>query len=279
MGNHVLQKSNLHTHTNFCDGKNTPEEIVREAIALGMETIGFSGHSYTPHDTSYCMTREGTEQYRAEIERLKQVYGDRIRILCGIELDYYGEKLCAKYDYIIGSVHYVLLNGEHCVVDINEQTMKDAVQKYCKGDYFHYTREYYRAVAGIVDQTNCDIVGHFDLVTKFNEGGRLFDESDPRYLKPAFEALDALLSKDVVFEVNTGAISRGYRKDPYPASCFLRYLCEKNGRVTMSADAHRKENLLYGFDETAMLLKNCGFRSVLTMTDHGWEEVPLNLEI
>ncbi|MBQ8310656.1 MAG: histidinol-phosphatase [Clostridia bacterium] len=269
------QKSNLHTHTDFCDGANAPEEIVKEAIRLGMEAIGFSGHSYTPIDTSYCMTREGTEQYRAEIERLKQVYGDRIKTLCGIELDYYGEIPNVYYDYIIGSVHYVRLDGEYCVVDKNAQSILDAVQQHCKGDIFRYTREYYRAVAEIADQTQCDIVGHFDLVTKFNEGGQMFDESDPRYLKPAFEAIDALLTKDVIFEVNTGAISRGYRKTPYPAVRFLRYLRERGGYVTISADAHCKEHLLHSFDETANLLMICGFRSVLTMTKQGWKEVPI----
>lgn len=33
--------SNYHTHTRFCDGKNTPEEIVREAIRLGCPELGF----------------------------------------------------------------------------------------------------------------------------------------------------------------------------------------------------------------------------------------------
>ena len=28
------------------------------------------------------------------------------------------------------------------------------------------------------------VIGHFDLVTKFNEGGCMFDESDPRYIGP-----------------------------------------------------------------------------------------------
>lgn len=271
----TLQKSNLHTHTNFCDGADTPEEIVKEAIRQGMDAIGFSGHSYTPIDTSYCMTREGTEKYRAEIERLKKVYGNRIKILSGIELDYYGEFPNVFYDYIIGSVHYVLLNGEYCVVDISEQTMVNDVQRHCKGDYFRYAREYYRAVAELPKKTQCDIVGHFDLVTKFNGGGKLFNEDSPHYLKYAYEALDALLDEDVIFEVNTGAISRGYRKTPYPAARFLRYIYEKGGHVTMSSDAHRKENLMFGFNETANLLLICGFRSVLTMTDRGWKEVPI----
>ena len=39
-------RQNLHTHTTFCDGKDTPEELVEAAIAKGFDSIGFSGHSY-----------------------------------------------------------------------------------------------------------------------------------------------------------------------------------------------------------------------------------------
>ena len=39
---------NLHQHTTFCDGKNTPEEIVLEAIKKGFGAIGFSGHCHMP---------------------------------------------------------------------------------------------------------------------------------------------------------------------------------------------------------------------------------------
>ena len=44
-------KANFHTHTTYCDGKNTPEEMVQAAIALGMTAIGFSGHSHSVTET------------------------------------------------------------------------------------------------------------------------------------------------------------------------------------------------------------------------------------
>ena len=34
----------IHTHTKWCDGKNSAEEMVRAALALGLECLGFSGH-------------------------------------------------------------------------------------------------------------------------------------------------------------------------------------------------------------------------------------------
>ena len=64
--------ADFHTHTTYCDGKNTPEEMVRAAIAKGMTKIGFSGHSHTAFDESYCMSTEGTEAYRQEIAALKE---------------------------------------------------------------------------------------------------------------------------------------------------------------------------------------------------------------
>ncbi|MBR6526439.1 MAG: PHP domain-containing protein [Lachnospiraceae bacterium] len=81
--------SNYHTHTQFCDGKNSPEEIVHEAICLGCPEVGFSGHSYTFFDESYCMTQTGTQEYIAEIRALQEKYRGKIKILLGVEQDYY----------------------------------------------------------------------------------------------------------------------------------------------------------------------------------------------
>ena len=36
---------NLHTHATFCDGKNTPEELIHEAIRMDMDSLGFSSHA------------------------------------------------------------------------------------------------------------------------------------------------------------------------------------------------------------------------------------------
>ena len=36
-------RRDYHTHTTFCDGKCTAEEMVCAAISFGMDEIGFSG--------------------------------------------------------------------------------------------------------------------------------------------------------------------------------------------------------------------------------------------
>ncbi len=95
-------KSNLHTHSVYCDGKDTPRRLVETALEKGFGTLGFSGHSHTDFDESWCMSRENTLLYRGEIARLKEEYAGRIRILCGVEQDYYSDASPAGYDYVIG---------------------------------------------------------------------------------------------------------------------------------------------------------------------------------
>ena len=125
-----IPKSNLHTHTRFADGKHTAEEVVLSAIEKGMEVIGFSEHSYNGRNDVYGMKDEETvAAYRAEIQRLQKAYGERIRILLGIEQDSFGGLPTAPYDYVLGSVHYVYLGGEFCAVDHSRAVMEDSRQR------------------------------------------------------------------------------------------------------------------------------------------------------
>ena len=65
--------ANYHTHTTFCDGRDTPERLVQEAIRLGCPALGFSGHSYAFYDAA-CMPKENIRPYQAEIRRLQSAY-------------------------------------------------------------------------------------------------------------------------------------------------------------------------------------------------------------
>ena len=272
----LLTKSNLHTHTTFADGKHTAEEVVLSAIDAGMEVLGFSEHSFHANPAIFGMqSPELQQEYCKEIERLKSVYVDRIKILRGIEQDSFSGVPTDVYDYVIGSVHYVYLGGEFCCVDLSAQTTLDAIKTHCSGDPMVYAKAYFEAVANVEKDTQCDIVGHFDLLTKFNEQTAIFDTSDPCYIKAGLEALDALLEKDVIFEVNTGAMSRKYRTTPYPAPIFLHRIAEKRGNVVLTADTHHKDNLTYGFDKALQIIKASGIGSVLTMTKEGWKNIAI----
>ena len=118
-----------------------------------------------------------------------------------------------------------------------------------RADWYAFSEAYYELVSQIVDVTNCDIIGHFDLLTKFMEQDPWFDVQNPRYIHAWQQAADILLQKGKPFEVNTGAISRGYRTDAYPSREIRRYLLEHGGKLILSSDAHRKEHIEYGFEQ------------------------------
>lgn len=150
-----------------------------EALRLGCPAIGFSGHSYAPYDEAYCMSPAQTETYKAEISRLREKYAGRIRIYMGIEQDFYSPSPTVGYDYVIGSVHYLYRDGTYLPVDASQSAQEQAVQAHYGGDWYAFAEDYFAAVAQVYERTRCQVVGHFDLVTKFNEGDALFPRTIP----------------------------------------------------------------------------------------------------
>ena len=323
-------KVNLHTHTLLCDGKNTAEEMVVSAIQAGFDVLGFSGHSYTSFDESYCMSREDVAKYMTAVRDLAEKYRDQITVLCGIEQDYYGDdrpQVPEVFDYAIGSVHAFFkaagdgcnavydgspalpdggkvaaaaaagtsmdapalpdgiirgaLDGEdgfYIYVDYSREAMEWAIGQLYGGDALALAEDYFEAVSHVFEKTGCQIIGHFDLLTKFDEQGEpLFDTSHPRYQAAADKALAALLPSGAVFEINTGAMSKGYRTSPYPSPAILKKIREGGGRITISSDCHAAGKLDWGFPEAIRLARGCGFSSFWVMDRSGlWVEQPLD---
>lgn len=241
--------SNFHTHSTFCDGKNTPAEIAAEAFRLGCPRLGFSGHSYTPYDPDYCMSPEDTEAYIREVTALKAQYAGKMEILLGIEQDFYSDLPTYAFDYMIGSVHAVLKDGRFLTVDADKETQQQDVESFYGGDFYAYIEDYYATVAQVYEKTHCTIIGHFDLITKFNEDGSLFDTSHPRYRAAAEKALDRLLESPCIFEINHGAIPRGYRKTPYPEPWMQDKIAASGHRLIHTSDCHDKRYLLFGLPQ------------------------------
>lgn len=268
----MTPRCNLHTHTKYCDGKNTAEEMILAAIDAGFETLGFSGHSPLEGE-GWCMTEAGMTKYISEVSSLREKYADKIEIVLGLEYDTFSNCDTTTFDYIIGSVHFVKKNGVTIPVDLKADVLREAVRENYGGDFYAFARDYYDGMYSLLDKTKCDIVGHFDLLTKFNDGGRLFDESDARYRKYAFEALDYLLDRQPIMEINTGAIARGYRKSPYPAEFILRRISERGGRVMINSDCHAVGGIDSYFPEAVEYARSCGIKELTLMKDGVFSEI------
>ena len=267
-----IKPFDFHTHSVFCDGKNTLEEMTLAAIDKGFSAIGFSGHSYTSFDLSYCINDENA--YFEECRHLKEKYKDKIDVLCGIERDFYADNSYPQQDFVIGSVHYVKSGDEYIDVDLFDGQLK-AVEKHFGGDYLSFAEAYFETVSKLSLIHKCDIIGHFDLVKIFNRDGSLFDEESDRYKNAAIKAVDELLKYDVLFEINTGAVFRGRREEPYPSEFILKHIASKGGKVILNGDSHQCDALAFDFAKSLELAKKCGFRSVYTLTNEGRKELEI----
>ncbi len=272
----MRNKQNLHMHTTYADGKDTPEAMVIEAIGRGFDSIGFSEHSYMHFsDYPYQMTVADADKYKAEIRALKAKYKGIMDIFCGMELELYSCVPTEGFDYLIGSVHYLDFDGDILGFDRGLQETLDYINTNFGGDGLSFARKYFETVASLPQRTNIDIIGHFDLITKNNEKGRFLDVSAKEYLDLGFEAIHALKGKIPLFEVNTGAISRGYRAAPYPQMEFLKEFHRCGFGVVITSDCHDKNFIDCFYEEAESLIAEAGFRSKWILTGDGFQEVAL----
>jgi histidinol-phosphatase (PHP family) len=265
--------TNFHTHTTFCDGKSAPEEVVVAAIEKGFAAIGFSGHGFTPFSPGYCMA-EGAADYIASIKDLKAQYKDKIQIYLGAEEDAFSPVERSDFEYIIGSSHYLYANGKYIPIDSGPECFRACVDA-CNGDVLAFAEQYYKAFCDYILERKPDIIGHFDLITKYDELNKGLLLNDPAYLEIAEKYLRKAMESDGIFEVNTGAISRGYRTTPYPCRQLLELLRKQDCKIMLNSDSHHADTLDCHFAETKTLLRELGFRYTWILTDKGFESCRL----
>lgn len=258
---------NFHTHTSFCDGKDTPEEIVLSALEQGVHALGFSGHCFVPFDPGCRM--DDTEGYRREVLRLKEKYRDQILILLGIEEDLYALVSREEFSYIIGSAHYMKAGERYYAVDDEYSTLVTCIKEHFASDPILFAKQYFENLCNYIEARKPDIIGHFDLLTKFDETMPPLFLGNPEYERMAVEYACRAAKSGCLFEVNTGAIARGVRTNVYPSAEILHALRREGAKLILSSDSHRKETLLFGLSDARAFVRDIGFREVYSLIDHG----------
>ncbi len=264
--------TNYHTHTSFCDGKNTAEEMVLSAINQKFDALGFSAHAYSDFATDYCTT--DTDAYIKEINRLKAKYQDNLQIYLGLEVDAHAPVKHDRLDYVIGSSHHILKDGKYYSVDESPEGLIECINAF-DGDYLKFCEHYYRYFCSFLNTYKPDIIGHFDLITKFDEINESKLLKNSEYQKISQFYLEKAINNNLIFEINTGAISRGYRSSPYPSIDLLKVLKNNGSKIMLSSDSHSIDTLSSSFDDTTQLLKSLGFKTQWILFDNKFTEVDL----
>ncbi len=247
-------KTNYHTHTKWCDGAATPREMADAAISAGFETLGFSSHAMLPGDMlEWPVTAAKLPRYAAEIRELAAEYSGRLEILLGVEADYLPgsaapsrklydaalEPAGLSLDFMIGSIHF-LRAPDGAIVDVDKSpgSFVEGVKSHFGGDFRAFAEAYFAAERRMVEEFDFDIVGHADLLRKFNGRLNWLDESAPWYLKELEATADAIAASGKTVEINTGGISRGWMADAYPSQRFCDALAARGVPFVYGADAH-----------------------------------------
>ena len=104
-------RGDLHMHTNWSDGLNTVEEMVKACIDMGYEYMAISDHSQSAR-VANGLTPERFKLQREEIERVRKKYGDKISILWSVEVDILPDgsldlpdELLREFDFVTASIH------------------------------------------------------------------------------------------------------------------------------------------------------------------------------
>lgn len=256
--------TNYHTHSTFCDGKNSPEEIVRYAIDKGFVAIGFSGHGYTPYDLRYCM--KDTETYASTVLQLKEKYKDKIQVYLGVEEDAFAPVDRSLFDYIIGSSHYYHVKDKYYPIDSSIDYFRKCIEVF-EGDAERMAEEYFSAFCNYILTRKPDIIGHYDLITKFDEKHTDLFLGNAKYHAIVKKYTKIIASDGHIFEANTGAIARGLRTSIYPAENLLYIIKNSDSGLILASDSHTVETLDAHFDETRAFLKDIGFEYIYFLLD------------
>jgi histidinol-phosphatase (PHP family) len=229
--------------------------MVKSAIEKGLDEIGILAHSFVSEDPIGSLDPSKEAEFITEVERVKERYKSEIKVLVGVEMDMFSCVDTSKYDYVIGSCHYVKKDGKLRAIDISEDDFVSTVNELFGGDYERAYQHYYDSLSELKTRTNATIVGHFDLITKYNDGNKYFDTYSEKYVNAYKKAVDKLIDDGLVFEINTGAMQKGYKSEPYPSKDIIEYIKQRGGKFILSSDAHKKENIAFMFSKMQNLVK------------------------
>ena len=240
----MLPISDYHMHTPLCGhASGEPEEYAQQAVKAGLKEIGFSDHAplLSHKDPGVAMDISQLPLYLKMIEHVRTRFEDTLTIRVGIEADYmpdYEEQTRAllaqyPYDYVIGSVHFIAKWGFDDPIQLKEWDKKDVNDVY--REHFKLIRQ--SALSGLFD-----ILGHVDLVKKFDFHPTV-DMSDE-----IEENARAFKKSGVVIEINSSGLHKP-AGEIYPSLDHLKAYRKAGVPITFGSDAHKPQQVGRDFDK------------------------------
>ncbi|MCL2008381.1 MAG: histidinol-phosphatase [Treponema sp.] len=273
----------IHTHTNFCDGNDDIESCCLSAYRKGFKSLGFSAHApitlKTGIKSEWNLPDNRFEEYLDAIRDAKKRWEGRLEIYSGLELDYIrgligpadSEYRSMGLDFIIGAVHFVIPpRGDLFTVDHKPEIVEQNIKECFNGDAMGMVEAYLDAMEEMISLGGFDVLAHPDLIKKNNltedgQDDRIFSEQNDYYCKRIKRIAELIGSAkgSPVIEVNTGGMTRGRTREPYPSLPFLKLILEQGVKAVINSDAHRAEDLGNFYDEACRAMLDAGYTETI----------------
>ena len=279
----VLGWSNYHSHSKFCDGRALMEETVLRAILDNIKILGMSSHAPVPFETGWTMKPELLSSYLLEVDRLRDLYVDKIKIYKSLEIDYIPNVVnVASFahcdlDYSVGSIHFLdsFDNGEEWSFDATVEDFLSGLTSIYNDDIKSCVKRFYELTREMLLLHPPTIIGHFDKIKMHNSTLNLFDQGDDWYVEEIDKTLAVIKQSGVIVEINTKAYDRGFKL--FPGVDLFDKLRALEIPVTINSDSHHIDKMILGFDFVAGELLKSGITTTRELIDGKWVDVPLTI--
>lgn len=247
--------TDYHMHTPRCKHALGPMEgYVEQALALGLEEVGFSDHNPLPNGLGANVRMDDAEldAYVADVLRLRERYRGAITVRLGLEMDYVeglepylaAQRARHPWDYVIGSVHYL---DRECRTGAWSLHSTD-------GDGHALFARYYGRVRQMAATGFYDIVGHLDVAKR---AGIVATE---REAEAERQTLAAIARAGMAVEINTSGARHPelVESEFYPRVGLLREAIALGIPLMVNSDAHAPRDVGKAFEHAAALLRGLG---------------------
>lgn len=225
------------------------------------------------------MKAESLTEYLQTIESIRHQY-PYVQVYAGLEVDYIPHTIApaqfeTQLDYTIGSIHFVesFANGDGWEIDGSHSLFRQGLADIFGGNIRDAVTRYYELTREMVATSPPTVVGHLDKIKIQNKEETLFREEDVWYRDEVKKTLRAIRDQSCILEVNTRGIYQKKSATPYPGPWALEEAFQLKIPITLSSDAHHRDDLINCFPETARTLRQIGFKKMRILLDGIWQDV------
>jgi histidinol-phosphatase (PHP family) len=277
---------NFHMHTTGSDGRISPEERVKEAIAGGLRYICFTDHYNVPDGImdNLDSPEHHPPAYIQEVRRLQKQYADKIDISFGVELDWLEhhqdwlkeEIKKQNYDYVLGSVHFLEKAGVYYDHNFGKQGKEEWIKtSQIFGGTINFVKEYYHQLRLMAESGIYDCIGHFDIIKIYNENSSLFSEDEDWYRKEVLSVLDSAKKAGIAIEINVRSFLHIVNAQ-CPSLWILKEAKKRNIPITIGNDAHRLGETTRDLDKAYDIAKQAGYKEIVRFKARKRISIPID---